>query len=245
MFPGWFDPRGQFNDDDDMAQSRRGPGRMPPRGGPGGPWRGGPHDRPGSGGPGPRGPGWGPGFGGPGWNEMRNLRDAFGNMFGRARARRGNVRSAILTLLAEKPHNGYQIMQAIEQRSNGQWKPSSGSIYPTLQLLEDEGLVEAEETKPGQTGSKSYKLSAKGKRYVDDNKAELEAEWAPASEDSGGGDPRWELMNLFRQVAGAAMQVAQSGTPKQIDDAKALLNDVRRNLYRILADLPSAGDDEE
>jgi DNA-binding PadR family transcriptional regulator len=234
MFPRWFDPRGQFNDDDNMAQSRRGPGRMPPRGGPGGPWRGGPHDRP------------GPGFGGPGgsWNEIRNLSNFFGNAFGRARARRGNVRSAILTLLAEKPHNGYQIMQAIEQRSNGQWKPSSGSIYPTLQLLEDEGLVAAEETKPGQTGSKSYTLSTKGKRYVDDNKAELEAEWAPASEDSGG-DPRWELMNLFRQVAGAAMQVAQSGTAKQIDAAKALLDDVRRNLYRILADLPSAGDDEE
>jgi len=234
MFPRWFDPRGPFNDDDDMAQNRRGPGRMPPRGGPGGPWRGGPHDRPG---PGHGfGGGWGGGNGGGGnWGQF------FGNVFGRARARRGNVRSAILTLLAEKPHNGYQIMQAIEQRSNGQWKPSSGSIYPTLQQLEDEDLVATEDSKPGQSGSKTYKLSVKGKRYFDDHKEELEAEWA--TNDETGGDPRWELMNLFRQVAGAAMQVAQSGTAKQLEEAKRLLDDVRRNLYRILADMP--GEDEE
>jgi DNA-binding PadR family transcriptional regulator len=167
----------------------------------------------------------------------------FGDMFGRGpRARRGNVRTAILSLLAEQSHNGYQIMQAIEQRSHGQWRPSSGSIYPTLQQLEDEGLVEAEEVKAGQTGSKSYKLSAKGRRYVDDHRAELDAEWAAIDEDPGT-DPRWQLMKLFREVASAAMQVAHSGTAKQLDDAKQLLSEVRRNLYRILADLP-AEDDE-
>jgi len=164
----------------------------------------------------------------------------FGQMFGRSRARRGNVRSAILTLLADQAMNGYQIMQAIEQRSQGAWKPSSGSIYPTLQQLEDEGLVETEESKPGQSGSKSYKLSAKGKRYVDDNRDELEADWAPDEE--AGMDPRWELMNQFRQIAGAAAQVAKTGTPKQVDEAKKLLTEVRRNLYRILADMP---EDEE
>jgi DNA-binding PadR family transcriptional regulator len=157
-------------------------------------------------------------------------------MFGRTRARRGNVRSAILTLLSEQAMNGYQIMQAIEQRSNGAWKPSSGSIYPTLQQLEDEGLVETEEAKPGQQGSKTFKLTAKGKRYVDDNREELEADWLPGEEPAS--DPRWELMNLYRQIAGAAAQVATSGTPKQIDDAKQLLTDLRRGLYRILADLP-------
>jgi len=165
----------------------------------------------------------------------------FGQMFGRSRARRGNVRSAILTLLAEQPMNGYQIMQAIEQRSHGAWKPSSGSIYPTLQQLEDEGLVETEEAKPGQQGSKSYKLSAKGKRYVDDNRDDLEADWTPDEE--AGADPRWSLMNEFRQIAGAAAQVAKTGTPKQVDEAKALLTEVRRNLYRILADMPPEDDE--
>jgi len=222
-----------FDDDYPHMAGRRGPGR-PPRGRDGrDPHdRGGPWGRPGPGGMGP-GPG-GPGWGGPHWGQM------FGQMFGRSRARRGNVRSAILTLLADQAMNGYQIMQAIEQRSQGAWKPSSGSIYPTLQQLEDEGLVETEEAKPGQQGSKSYKLSAKGKRYVDDNRDELEADWAPDEE--AGMDPRWELMNQFRQIAGAAAQVAKTGTPKQVDEAKKLLTEVRRNLYRILADMP---EDEE
>jgi DNA-binding PadR family transcriptional regulator len=162
-------------------------------------------------------------------------------MFGRARARRGNVRSAILTLLAGQPMNGYQIMQAIEQRSNGAWKPSSGSIYPTLQQLEDEGLVETEEAKPGQQGSKAFKLSAKGKRYVDDNREELEADWLPSEEPAS--DPRWELMNLYRGIGAAAAQVATTGTAKQIEEAKQLVSELRRNLYRILADLP--GEDDE
>lgn len=239
MFPRWFDSRPHFDDDDRMAGRRRGgphprPGHDegPQRGGRGGRGRGGP----GFGGPG--GPGFGPGFGfGPRWGAM------LGEMFGRGpRARRGNVRTAILSLLGEQPHNGYQLMQAIEQRSHGQWRPSSGSVYPTLQQLEDEGLVEAEDARPGQTGSKTYKLSAKGRRYVDDHRDELDAEWASVDEDSGA-DPRWQLMKLFREVASAAMQVAHSGTAKQLDDAKQLLVDVRRNLYRILADLP-AEDDE-
>lgn len=158
-------------------------------------------------------------------------------MFGRARARRGNVRSAILSLLADQAMNGYQIMQAIEQRSNGAWKPSSGSIYPTLQQLEDEGLVETEEAKPGQQGSKAYKLSAKGKKYVDENREE---DWMPAEESAS--DPRWEMMDQYRQIAGAAAQVARTGTAKQVEEAKQLLTDLRRNLYRILAELP---EDEE
>src|SRR3569832_2009788 len=222
MFPRWFDPRSQFDDDDHRMAGRRGPGRhprppMPPH--TGGGWR-----------PGPGGPGWG----GPHWGQM------FGQMFGRSRARRGNVRSAILTLLADQAMNGYQFMQAIEQRSQGAWKPSSGSIYPTLQQLEDEGLVETEESKPGQSGSKSYKLSAEGKRYVDDNRDELVVDCAP--DQDVGMEPRWELMNQFRQIAGAAAQVAKTGTPKQVDEAKKLLTEVRRNLYRILADMP---EDEE
>lgn len=215
-----------------------GPGGDPRGPGPGGPgpFRGGPHGRPGGDWP---GPGWGgPPHAAP-W-DRNNWPGFLGNMFGRARARRGNVRLAILSLLADQTMNGYQIMQAIEQRSNGAWKPSSGSIYPTLQQLEDEGLVETEEAKPGQQGSKAFKLTAKGKRYVDDNREELAADWLPAEEPAS--DPRWELMNLYRGIAAAAAQVASTGTPKQIDEAKQLLSELRRNLYRILADLPE--DDE-
>ncbi len=246
MFPRWFDRHPYFEEDDDMAGRRRGPhrppapGEAPPRGGR---WRpGGPGGDPSFGPPGFGGPGWGGFAGGPNWATF------LGNMFGRGpRARRGNVRSAILMVLAEQPNNsGYQIMQAINQRSHGQWRPSSGSIYPTLQQLEDEGLVEAEDVKGGQTGSRSYKLTATGKRYVDDHRNELEAEWDAAGRgEPAGADPRWEIMNLFRGVAGAAMQVAQSGTAKQLDEAKQLLHEVRRSLYRILAEMPPEGEDDD
>ncbi|MFT3694318.1 MAG: PadR family transcriptional regulator [Kofleriaceae bacterium] len=156
-------------------------------------------------------------------------------MFGRGpRARRGNVRSAILSLLGEAPMNGYQIMQAIEQRSNGQWKPSSGSVYPTLQQLEDEDLVT---TEPAPSGSKVFKLTAKGKRYVDDNKDELASDWLPSEDDAAqSANPKWELMNQIRQITMAVMQVTQTGTQKQIDDAKKLLAETRRALYRMLAE---------
>lgn len=241
MFRRWFE-HPHFNDDDRMAGRRRGPHPRPDapagdesRGRGRGRGRGGPGFGPGGPGfgfGGPGGPGFG--FGGPRWGAM------LGEMFGRGqRARRGNVRSAILSLLAEQPHNGYQIMQAIEQRSHGQWRPSSGSIYPTLQQLEDEELVETEE-RAGQSGSKIYKLSAKGRRYVDDNREELDAEWAALEEDPST-EPRWQIMKLFRELGSAAMQVAQNGSAKQVEDAKQLLVEVRRNLYRILAELP---DDE-
>ncbi len=156
-------------------------------------------------------------------------------MFGRGpRARRGNGRAAILSLLGGAPMNGYQIMQAIEQRSNGTWKPSSGSIYPTLQLLADEDLVATEAG--GQSGSTTYKLSAKGKRYVDDHKDELAADWLPTEDDAQSANPKWELMMQVRQITMAVMQVAQTGTQKQIDEAKKLLAETRRGLYRMLAD---------
>lgn len=182
-------------------------------------------------------PGFGPGFpfgpGGPaGFGEPGG--PAGYRPGPRGRSRRGQVRQAILALLAEAPMNGYQIMQAIEQRSNGTWKPSSGSIYPTLQLLADEDLVATEAG--GQSGSTTYKLSAKGKRYVDDHKDELAADWLPTEDDAQSANPKWELMMQVRQITMAVMQVAQTGTQKQIDEAKKLLAETRRGLYRMLAD---------
>jgi DNA-binding PadR family transcriptional regulator len=209
-----------FDHDEEFAGPRRGGRRGPPFGG--GPWGGA-----GFGGPGgPGGPPWA------GW---------LGQIFGRGpRQRRGNVRFAILTLLNEGPHNGYQIMQAIEQRSHGTWKPSSGSIYPTLQQLEDEGLVAAAEATTGQ--SRTFDLTKAGRAYVKEHADELETDWDLDDDDNPwAGNPRVELLGLFRQVAQAAMQVAQAGTDKQIDEAKRLLSDVRRKLYALLADL---GDDD-
>src|SRR5215212_643106 len=109
-------------------------------------------------GPGPRrgGRGGGREFGFPGFGPTRG-----------PRARRGDVRAALLVLLAEEPRNGYQLMQEIEQRSDGVWRPSPGSVYPALQLLEDEGLVRVE----GE-GRKAYTLTDEGRAYVESHAAE-------------------------------------------------------------------------
>jgi DNA-binding PadR family transcriptional regulator len=177
------------------------------------------------------GGGWAAGFGGPGGPGW------LGQMFGRGpRRRRGNVRFAILTLLGEQPHNGYPIIQAIEQRSHGTWKPSSGSIYPTLQQLEDEGLVTAPDSATGQ--SRTYELTKAGRAYVKEHADELETDWDLDDDDNPWADnPRVELFMVFRQVAQAALQVAQAGGDKEIAQAKQLLGDVRRKLYGILAEL--------
>lgn len=145
------------------------------------------------------------------------------------RARRGDVRTAILVLLLEEPRNGYQLMVEIEKRSEGAWRPSPGSTYPALQQLEDEGLVRVE----GTSGGRTFHLTDRGR-------AEAEAlgrDRAPW-EAAAGEDPNSirELATLIRQVSVAAVQVAQAGTPAQIAEARRVLIEARKALYRLLAD---------
>ena len=98
------------------------------------------------------------------------------------RVRRGDVRSAILDVLRGEPMNGYQLINQIAERSAGAWKPSPGSVYPTLQQLEDEGLVEAD----AESGRRTFRLTADGERYVDENAGDLAEVWAPFEARSGG-----------------------------------------------------------
>jgi DNA-binding PadR family transcriptional regulator len=162
------------------------------------------------------------------------------SMAGRAHRRsRGDVRAAILLLLVEQPCNGYQIMQEIERRSEGAWRPSSGSVYPALQQLEDERFVAIETTPAG----KVYKLTATGTEYVTKHKDELGVPWQ--SDTSGRGDPRWDVMTLMGQIAPALQQIGRFGTAAQVADARKIISDARRALYRILAEADSdEGDDE-
>src|SRR6201986_4857424 len=81
---------------------------------------------------------------------------------GRGRKRRGDVRIALLLLLAEQARNGYQLMQIIEERSGGRWRPSPGSVYPALAQLEDEGLVRAVE----RDGTKLFEITDAGREQV-------------------------------------------------------------------------------
>jgi DNA-binding PadR family transcriptional regulator len=145
------------------------------------------------------------------------------------RARRGDVRAALLVLLAEEPRNGYQLMQEIEQRSDGIWRPSPGSVYPALQQLEDEGLVRV-----APEGRKAYELTDEGRAHVEQNAERLGAPWDDVKGDVGEGAR--DLMDAGRQFGVALFQVLHSGTDAQRDEAKEVLNEARRKLYRILAD---------
>jgi DNA-binding PadR family transcriptional regulator len=145
------------------------------------------------------------------------------------RARRGDVRAALLVLLAEEPRNGYQLMQEIEQRSDGVWRPSPGSVYPALQQLEDEGLVRI-----AAAGRKTYELTDEGRTHVEQHADELGAPWDDVKGDIGEGAR--ELMDSMRQIGMALFQLLHSGTDAQRDEARAVIDEARRALYRILAD---------
>jgi DNA-binding PadR family transcriptional regulator len=162
-------------------------------------------------------PGFGPGFG-PGPHGRR----------GGGRGRRGNVRAAILALLTERPMHGYEMISELESRTGGVWRPSPGSVYPTLQLLEDEGLIEVTES----AGRKSYALTEAGRTA-----AEAETNRAPWQEFTA--DEVNEAQD-FRQAGFGIMQalhqVGSTGTPEQRARALEILNETRRKIYAILAE---------
>jgi DNA-binding PadR family transcriptional regulator len=144
------------------------------------------------------------------------------------RARRGDIRTAALLLLAEEPRNGYQIMQEVQERSGGAWSPSPGSVYPALAQLEDEGLIRTQED----DGRKLFAITDEGRALLDERGAERPAPWEQAG--SAGGTH--ELGRLMREVASAFMQVMRTGSEGQIAKAGSVLAQTRRELYRILAD---------
>ena len=180
------------------------------------------------------GEGFGPGRGGgadgwPGavWEAMEQLRGQFERKVG-SRMGRGDVRAAVLALLAERPMHGYQIIHEIEERSGGSWKPSPGSVYPTLQLLADEGLIGAEES----NGRKTYSLTDEG-RKVADAAGERSAPWEASGAREPG--PHAALPKAGIELGHAAAQVHRSGNPEQVEQAIVVLDEARRKLYAILA----------
>ena len=146
--------------------------------------------------------------------------------FGR-RAGRGDIRAAILALLTEEPMHGYQIIQELAERTGGVWRPSPGSVYPTLQQLEDEELVRENAS---ESGKRVYALTDAGRE---------QAAGAPAPWTAVAGENESELMtlrDLAHQVLAATRQVAHAGTATQIEAAQAVLRDARKALYRLLAE---------
>ncbi|MGW4807940.1 PadR family transcriptional regulator [Kitasatospora sp. NPDC004272] len=172
----------------------------------------------------PFGPGFGPrgrGFGGHG------PRGHGGGRRG-GRARRGDVRASLLALLLERPMHGYEMITEIGERTGGVWRPSPGSVYPTLQLLEEEGLVEANE----ESGKKLFELTEAGR---------AEAERAGASPwDEAGRRDDWEAVQevgaALAAVDHAVRQVMMTGTEEQRTKGLAVLAETKKKLYLILAD---------
>lgn len=177
------------------------------------------------------GPGMGRrGFGFPGW-AMGG--PPFGG--GRPRPRRGDVRSAVLRLLAEQPMHGYQIITELAQRSGGAWRPSPGSVYPTLQQLEDEGLVTANQ----QDGRRTFSLTDAGRAEVE-GMADRRAPWEELADEDG--HTARSLRAAAAQTMAAVVQVAAAGDERQLTEAERLLTETRKSLYRLLADDGDPGD---
>ncbi len=145
------------------------------------------------------------------------------------RARRGNVKAAILAVLAEQPMHGYEVMQQLETRSGGMWRPSPGSIYPTLQLLEDQGLVKSEEVE----GRRVFSLTDEGKTEAE-AAVQHGAPWATS--ESGPEGARFRMRGAGMQLFAAVKQVGMAGSPEQIDKTLEILAEARKRIYSLLAE---------
>jgi DNA-binding PadR family transcriptional regulator len=146
------------------------------------------------------------------------------------RMRRGDIRTALLATLAEGPGHGYDVMQSLEAKTGGGWRPSPGSVYPTLQLLEDEGLVRSSE----RDGKKVYEITdagrAEAQRRVD------EAGGTPWELAGRGGAGAGELRMAMAQFVMACKQIAMAGDPAHLERATEIVRDARKRLYQLLAE---------
>jgi DNA-binding PadR family transcriptional regulator len=153
---------------------------------------------------------------------------------GIASVRRGKMRQLILAVLHDHPMHGYQVIQELEARSGGRWRPSAGSVYPTLQLLEDEGLVSSQEV----DGRRVYSLTDEGRTAADASPLTRHP-WF----DAEAGTQAMDTRRLAVQLIGAAVQVKRVGSPAAQREAHRILVDSRRRLYRLLADDEPADDE--
>lgn len=158
----------------------------------------------------------------------RGRRHRHGYGRGGPRARRGDVRAAVLALLQERPMHGYEMIKEIEERTGGIWRPSAGSIYPTLALLEDEGLVRGDDSE----GKRRFTLTDEGREQ-----AEARSGSSPWEQVTAGADPgEIRLREAFVALRAAVLQVGIAGSTDQAERARDLLEETRKKVYAILAE---------
>lgn len=169
----------------------------------------------------------------PGHRQRQEFARSRGARYGRGRggprARRGDVRVAILALLAERPMHGYEMIKEIDERTQGAWSPSAGSIYPTLQLLEDEGLVRGEESE----GKRRFTLTDEG-RAAHDEKAGEQTPWEAVR--AGAAPEQIQLRDSVHKLHHAIGQVFHAADESQQKRVRELLDETRRGIYGILAE---------
>jgi DNA-binding PadR family transcriptional regulator len=151
----------------------------------------------------------------------------------RGRAQRGDVRVAILILLSEQPMHGYQLMQAMADRTQGAWRPSAGAIYPTLASLKDAGLVNVQPV----DGRKLASLTDKGDTYVRENRANFADPFEPLIAESGG---EHDLRGPLDEIRATTRLLSRTGSDLQIQQSRELLIDSLRALNAILAKIDPA-----
>ena len=155
------------------------------------------------------------------------LREVFSCTRSGPAVRRGEIRPLILNVLLQKPMHGYEVIQELESQSGGRWRPSAGSVYPTLQLLADEGLVTSEEV----DGRRTYTLTDAGRKQ-----AAASARRSPWTEADDDDDRDPDIRQLAMQLAAAVIQVHKMGSPRARQEARRILAEARRQMYRLLSD---------
>lgn len=147
----------------------------------------------------------------------------------RGRTRRGEIKTVLLAILAEGPGHGYELIQRIEEKTSGAWKPSPGSVYPTLQFLEDEGLIAA----TTDDGKRTYDLTDEG-RVEAQRRIDSPSE-NPWTREGRGRSDAGALFESMKGLVIALKQISSAGNPEQITAAVEIVKDARKKLYLLLA----------
>lgn len=154
-----------------------------------------------------------------------SFRDIFSQSRQGPSIRRGEIRPLILSVLRQKPMHGYEVIQELEAQSGGRWRPSAGSVYPTLQQLADEGLVTSTEV----DGRRTYTLTEEGQKAAAETGSR--SPWTEPEDDQ-----QPDIRRLAMQLAAAVIQVHQMGSPRARRESTRILTDARKQIYRLLAE---------